>query len=305
MLSYTRTIDGKTLIATHTYNEANELRTAQADNDPTVWHYLYDNNGSLTDVIPNGTTPTADACHYIYNAAGFLTRAETRDGTTYQPQAEMQYNGPSAGSEPALSLSKGQVLGERVSMTGWQGEISLTTTYTLDLTQRNGVLTANASGNLTFYLYDNNGPLAEMTTSWAYYLPDGTNTPRQMTDATGEVTLARSYTPWGEVRQQVGVGSFTWGYFGGLMDAATGLVYVGGGQYYDPATGRFLTPVNRDGTNPYVPQRNDPLGAMLAPFALLLLLGGRRKRGKYDRLILILVLMAAAGRSVTQGVSHD
>ncbi|MEK7324174.1 MAG: hypothetical protein AAB217_02820, partial [Chloroflexota bacterium] len=66
----------------------------------------------------------------------------------------------------------------------------------------------------------------------------------------------------------------TWGYpsislrpgFGGLMDAATGLVYVGGGQYYDPATGRFLTPVNRDGTNPYVPQRSgDPLGVVLAP----------------------------------------
>ena len=25
------------------------------------------------------------------------------------------------------------------------------------------------------------------------------------------------------------------------MDAATGLLYVGNGQYYDPATGRFLT----------------------------------------------------------------
>jgi RHS repeat-associated protein len=181
-------------------------------------------------------------------------------------------------------------------MTGWQGEISLTTSYVLDLTQRNGVLTANASGNLTFYLYGNSGPLAELTTSWAYYLTDGTNTPRQMTDATGEVTLARSYTPWGEVRQQVGTGSFTWGYFGGLMDAATGLVYVGGGQYYDPATGRFLTPVNRDGTNPYVPQRGgDPLGAVLAPFALLALLGGRKRRGKYDRVILMLVLMVAVG----------
>ena len=25
------------------------------------------------------------------------------------------------------------------------------------------------------------------------------------------------------------------------MDAATGLIYVGNGQYYDPETGRFLT----------------------------------------------------------------
>jgi hypothetical protein len=243
VLKHTHIIGDQTFVTHYDYNDANQLLTAreeQNDIQLKTWYYLYDNNGSLTDVIPDGTTPVTDARHYTYNAAGFLTRAETHDGTSYQPQAEMQYNGPSAGSEPALSLSKGQALGERVSMTGWQGEISLTTTYTLDLTRRNAVLTADASSNLTFYLYGNNGPLAELTTSWAYYLADGTNTPRQMTDATGEVTLARSYTPWGEVRQQVGTGSFTWGYFGGLMDAATGLVYVGGGQYYDPATGRLL-----------------------------------------------------------------
>jgi RHS repeat-associated protein len=280
VLEYTHVVGQLSIVTTYTYNEANQLLTAHASNETITWHYLYDNNGSLTDVIPNGTTPVTDARRYTYNAAGYLTRAETHDGTTYQPQAEMQYNG----------------LGERIAMTGWQGEISLTTTYTLDLTRRNGVLSANASGNTTFYLYDTNGPFAELTTSWAYYLTDGTNTPRQMTDALGEVTLARSYTPWGEVRQQVGVGSFTWGYFGGLMDAATGLVYVGGGQYYDPATGRFLTPVNRDGTNPYVPQRGgDPLGAVLAPFALLALLGGRKRRGKYDRVILMLVLVVAVG----------
>jgi hypothetical protein len=38
-----------------------------------------------------------------------------------------------------------------------------------------------------------------------------------------------------------GEGGFTWGYFGGLLDAATGLIYVGDGQYYNPQTGRFLT----------------------------------------------------------------
>ena len=30
-------------------------------------------------------------------------------------------------------------------------------------------------------------------------------------------------------------------YLGGWVDAATGLIYVGDGQYYDPTTGRFLT----------------------------------------------------------------
>jgi hypothetical protein len=93
---------------------------------------------------------------YSYNAAGFLTRAEKHDVINYQPQAEMQYNG----------------LGERVSMTGWQGDVSLTPSYVLDLTQRNNVLTATASGNTTFYRHDNSSLLAEMTASWAYYLTD-------------------------------------------------------------------------------------------------------------------------------------
>jgi RHS repeat-associated protein len=280
-LSYTRTVSGLTVTTTYTYNEANQLLTAQASNDPTVWHYLYDANGSLTDLIPNGTTPTNGARRYTYDAAGRLTQAELHDGVSYQPQADMVYDG----------------LGHRLSMTGWQGGLSATTTYALDLTTPTGdLLSATSSSNTTFYLYAQGRPLAELTAAWAYYLNDATQTPRQLIDATGNVTLVRTYTPWGEVLSQSGTGNFTWGYFGGLMDAATGLLYVGGGQYYDPATGRFLTRLaNPDATNPYVPRGGDPLGAVLAPFALLALLGGRRKRGKHDKLILMLMLMVAVG----------
>ncbi len=38
------------------------------------------------------------------------------------------------------------------------------------------------------------------------------------------------------------------------MDSATGLLYVGNGQYYDPATGRFLNRNARPNqAHPYVP----------------------------------------------------
>jgi hypothetical protein len=47
------------------YNEANQLLTAHASNESITWHYLYDNYGSLTDVIPNGTTPVSGARRYI------------------------------------------------------------------------------------------------------------------------------------------------------------------------------------------------------------------------------------------------
>jgi RHS repeat-associated protein len=183
-------------------------------------------------------------------------------------------------------------------MTAWQGGVSLSTQYTLDKTRNGQVLAAIANGQTTFYAYGLTGPLAEFANEWAYYLPDGQNTVRQMSDGAGGVTLARSYTPWGEVLAQSGVGSFTWGYFGGLVDAATGLMYVGNGQYYDPATGRFLTRVNTSGPNPYVPGRGDPLGAMLAPIALVALVL-RRRKGKHSKVDqILLVLMVLAGVSM-------
>ncbi len=79
-------------------------------------------------------------------------------------------------------------------------------------------------------------------------LPAGWNQPpRQLTDASGEVTLAVRYDPWGDTLETrwvepvetYGAGNFQFGYpsielragFGGLMDAATGLLYIGNGQY--------------------------------------------------------------------------
>lgn len=60
--------------------------------------------------------------------------------------------------------------------------------------------------------------------------------------------------------------------FGGVVDAATGLLYVGNGQYYDPETGRFL---NRNAkpeqNNPYIPWGGNPSSALIAPLALLVL----------------------------------
>jgi hypothetical protein len=87
-----------------------------------------------------------------------------------------------------------------------------------------------------------------------------------------------------------GTGNFTYGYFGGMLDAATGLLYVGNGQYYDPATGRFLTRnVNPDSTNPYVPW--NPIGAIVGPLGLIALVFGRRKKGSKAGTLLVLLLI--------------
>jgi hypothetical protein len=53
-------------------------------------------------------------------------------------------------------------------------------------------------------------------------LPDGADTPRQLADVSGEITLSVRYIPWGDVLDSYGNGNFTFGNFGGVMDATTG-----------------------------------------------------------------------------------
>ena len=188
-------------------------------------------------------------------------------------------------------------LGNRLEMTAYAEGQSVTTRYVLDNGQ---VMAAIAGESSTFYLYSN-GPLAERADAWAYPLTDGSRTARQLVDSTGNVVLASSYTPWGDTLSLSGSGSFLTGYFGGIMDSATGLLYVGNGQYYDPATGRFLNRNARPNqANPYVPWSGDPLGAMMAPLAVLtVVLGKKKKHGKWEVIIILAVLCFTAGMSLS------
>ncbi len=70
---------------------------------------------------------------------------------------------------------------------------------------------------------------------WAYILPDGLGSVRQVTDATGAVTDAREWTPYGEELDGAQAGL---GYTGEWQDAALGLTYLRA-RWYDGRTGRF------------------------------------------------------------------
>jgi hypothetical protein len=83
-----------------------------------------------------------------------------------------------------------------------------------------------------------------------------------------------------------------------VYDENTGLIYLGGGQYYDPVTGRMLTR-GAGQSNPYKPGAFDPAGMMVAPFALLGLIFGRKKtRTKFDQFIILFVIVLSIGLSV-------
>ena len=168
----------------------------------------------------------------------------------------------------------------------------VTTEYVVDNGQ---VLEAIAQGHTTRYLYGV-GLIGEQTDSWAYDLADGTNTPRQLVDASAAVTFAARYTPWGDTLESHGTGNFSSGYFGALMDQGTGLLYVGNGQYYDPTTGRFLDRSNPNSTNPYVPWGGNPSAAFMAPLVLLPLLYSRGKKGsKWATFLVVLLFSLTAG----------
>ncbi|MBK7317720.1 DNRLRE domain-containing protein [Candidatus Villigracilis affinis] len=272
--AYTYDANGNTLTASdptattaYTYDAANQLVTAQAD--ATIWHYEYDANGSLVEVLPDGNAASG-AKRYTYNTAGYLTEVESHNGSGWNSQAEMTYNG----------------FGTRMTSSAF----GVTTQYVSDGQMP---LTITSTDKTTTVLYGL-GPIAEQTAEWNYVLNDGVNIPRQLTDIGGDVTMSVRYNPWGKPLETSGTGNFDASYIGTLIDATTGLIYIGNGQYYDPETGRFLTRgVNPNRTNPYVPW--NPIGAVFGPLVLTSIYYSRKKGKKSPWLALIFLGLFLAG----------
>jgi RHS repeat-associated protein len=109
------------------------------------------------------------------------------------------------------------------------------TTYTLDPTGLTQVLAETTGSQTRRYLP---GLAQYEAGAWAYQLPDGLGSVRQMVNSSRQLTLMQSYDPFGNPTQMVGTSPF--GYTGEQVDP-TGLVYLRA-RYYSPPVGRFLTP---------------------------------------------------------------
>ena len=126
-------------------------------------------------------------------------------------------------------------LGDRLQQT-----IGITTTnYTLDLAA--GLTQVLDDGAFT-YQYGN-GRIAQYNAAGPqYFLADALGSVRQLVDASGEVLLARSFEPYGEVLGSAGEGISSYGFTGEMQDSYIKLIYLRS-RMYSPVAGRFLTKI--------------------------------------------------------------
>ena len=113
------------------------------------------------------------------------------------------------------------------------------TTYTQDLAVPLPVVLQAQTGATTKYLYSlGTRPLAQNGGSREYLLPDALGSVRQIADANGNITLAKSYEPYGSVLTSTGTASSIFGFSGEQADT-TGLIFLRA-RYMQPTLGIFL-----------------------------------------------------------------
>jgi RHS repeat-associated protein len=189
-----------------------------------------------------------------------------------------------SGSYTTLSTAFYNGDGERTSLTTYAMGVALTTTYAVF----DGHLLATATGTqTTLYLPGRETVLAEYGSEWSYPLNDPTGSLRQTANQSATVTLARSYKPFGGTLEESGLYESIFGFVGAQLDRVSGLLYANG-RYYDPTTGRYLTP-DYSRVNPYAPVQG-PDFWLLLPFVGLVLALRRRRGGPWRMVVLVCVV---------------
>lgn len=88
--------------------------------------------------------------------------------------------------------------------------------------------------------------------STVYYHSNALNSTTLTTDASGNVGTRAGYDPWGNVWSFTGPDNFRYKFGGKELDALTGCYYFAA-RYFDPFTGRFLSPDSKTGTKLNLP----------------------------------------------------
>jgi RHS repeat-associated protein len=191
-----------TQVITYQYDNANRMTNAGGV------AYTWDNNGNL---LNDGSAS------YLYDRANRLISTTVNSTTSL-----FNYNGDSVRLKQVVA--------------------GVVTTYTQDLAAPLPVVLQSKTGvTTTPYLYSlGTRPVAQYTSGNAeYLLPDALGSVRQIVDANGNVTLAKSYEPYGSVLTSTGTASSIFGYAGEEVDTS-GLIYLRA-RYMQPRLGIFFS----------------------------------------------------------------
>lgn len=218
--------------STNTFDAANELT------EGTNLKYSYDKEGERTK-----TTPTSGpAIAYAYNQAGNLTSvSRPAEGETSKIEDSYAYNGD----------------GLRASQT-----INGTTAYWTWGIAQPGEPPALLSDGTNNYIYGPTGPVEQIGAKEKplYLHHDQQGSTRLLTDSTGTVEGAYSYTPYGGTEAHTGAATTPLGYDGQLTSSDTGLIYLRA-RAYDPVTAQFMSvdPMLPTTGTPYTYGSDNPL----------------------------------------------
>ena len=205
----TKTVDG--VVTEYAYNELNQLVSE------TGITYEYDLNGNLVEKTEENQTTT-----YTYNVQNRLIRVTVQSGQQVNVE-EYRYD----------------YAGNRIAKIG-----ELSTTYYL--VDTNGELSQvlaeyDENGSLTTY-YTRGEELISQERNGAksYYLYDGHDSVRVLTDENGAATDFYTYDAFGNLIEQIGDTENSYLYRGEQFDSFTGLYYLRA-RYMNPTTGTFIT----------------------------------------------------------------
>lgn len=205
----TKTVDGT--VTSYSYNELNQLVSE------TGITYKYDLNGNLVKKT-DGSQTTA----YTYNAQNRLIRVTVQSGQQVNVE---EYRYDYAGNR----IAKVTELGTINYLVDTNGTLS----QVLAEYDENGSLTTYYTRGSELISQERNGVKS-------YYLYDGFDSVRMLTDGEGVVTDTYTFDAFGNLTDSTGDTENSYLYRGEQFDSFTGLYYLRA-RYMNPSTGTFIT----------------------------------------------------------------
>ena len=278
------------LVTTYGYDGADRLTSVHHDgaSGPIVhFDYTLDASGNRTSMTTSAGTetytfdvlnrvdavsyPNGDKASYTYDAAGNRLTSTLNGSTTsytYDSTGRLVSRGPSAVAYDAGGNVTAD--GSSTYTWDWAGRLAastvngITTSYTYDgdgirvattvagstvnyVWDRSGSLPLLVSDGTQGYVQTDQGVLEQLGITATYPLADALGSVRSVATPSATVAGATSYDAFGGVRSQSGQQSPVG--FAGEQTDSTGLTFLRA-RYYDPTSGRFISPDSVQPNNP-------------------------------------------------------